>query len=449
MNLLNKKITVLGGLLSGVASAKLIKQLGGIPFVSDSGNSERLFEFVKELEKSGIEFETGNHSERVFDCTFIVVSPGVPSDCEVILKAKEKNIEIISELEFASRFCKGTVIAITGTNGKTTTTTLTGFLFNHCGLKTYLAGNIGYAFAGIAPSVAEDEFVALETSSFQLDYIKEFKPKIAAILNITPDHLNRYENSYEKYIAAKYKIFENQDENDFLILNADSEPTARKIEGIKAKIIYFSLKKEFADGVFLKGNDIVYKTNNEVTFKCSTADLSLRGEHNIANCMAVIAFAKICGAENSKIIEALKTFEGVEHRLEFVRELEGVKYINDSKATNADSVWYALRSFDEPLFLILGGLDKGNDYNQIKELVLSKTKKIFAIGKSADKVFDFFHKDINVEIKKTLEECVIAARHEAAAGDVVLLSPACASFDMFSGYEHRGRVFKEAVSNLK
>lgn len=448
MNLENKKITVLGALLSGVASAILVKKLGGIPFVSDSGSSPKLFEFVKQLEKESIEFETGKHSERVFDCEFIVVSPGVPSDCEVILNAKQKNIEVISEVEFASRYCKGTIIAITGTNGKTTTTTLTGHLFNHCGLKTYLAGNIGFAFSGIAPEVDENEFVALETSSFQLDHISGFKPKIAAILNITPDHLNRYENKYENYINAKYKIFENQDENDYLILNADSEYSAKEDLGFKSKVIYFSLNKEFSDGIFLKGKEIIYNDNGQAKFSCSVSDLSLRGEHNIANCMAVIAFAKICGAENSKIIEALKSFEGVEHRLEFVREIDGVKYINDSKATNVDSVWFALRSFEEPLFLILGGLDKGNDYNQIKDLVLSNVKKIYAIGKSADKVFNFFHSEVKVEIKSSLEECVTSANLEARKGDVVLLSPACASFDMFNSYEHRGKVFKEAVNKL-
>jgi UDP-N-acetylmuramoylalanine--D-glutamate ligase len=448
MNLENKNITILGGLLSGVASALLVKKQGGIPFVSDSGSSEKLFEFVKILEKEGIEFETGAHSSRALDCEFIIVSPGVPSNSEIILKAKEKNIKIVSELEFASGFCKGTIIAITGTNGKTTTTTLTGHVLNHCGLKTYLAGNIGEAFSGIAPLVKENEFVALETSSFQLDFVEAFKPKISAILNITPDHLNRYDYKYENYINAKYKIFENQDDSDFLILNADSEPTARQNIGIKTKPIYFSLKSEIENGVYLKENEIIYKENNEVKFSCSVSDLSLRGEHNIANCMAVIAFAKICGGDNTKITEALKSFEGVEHRLEFVREIEGVKYINDSKATNVDSVWYALRSFDEPLFIILGGQDKGNDYNQIKELVLAKTKKIYAIGVSAEKVFNFFHKDVKVEIKSTMEECVSSASLEARKGDVVLLSPACASFDMFNGYEHRGRVFKEAVKKL-
>jgi UDP-N-acetylmuramoylalanine--D-glutamate ligase len=448
MNLENKKITVLGGLRSGVASAVLIKKQGGVPFVSDMGSSAKLFESVKELEKEKIEFETGVHSERVFDCDFIVVSPGVPSDSPVILSAKEKGIAVISELEFASRFCNGSIIAITGTNGKTTTTTLTGYLFNRCGLTAYLAGNIGSAFAGIAPGVKPEEFVALETSSFQLDFIAEFKPKIAAILNITPDHLNRYENKYENYINAKYKIFANQDENDYLILNADSEHTAKTIPGIKAKIIYFSLEKEFDDGVYKKGEEIIYKENGEVKFSCPVSALSLRGEHNMANCMAVIAFAKICGADNQGIIEALGSFAGVEHRLEFVREIEGVKYINDSKATNVDSVWYALRSFSEPLFLILGGLDKGNDYNQIKQLVVDKAKKVYAIGKSADKVFNFFHTDVKVEIKNSLEECVISANQEAREGDVVLLSPACASFDMFDSYEHRGDVFKEAVKKL-
>jgi len=448
MELSGKKITIIGAMRSGIGAAKLVKKLGGTPFVSDSGTGEKLNTSVEFFKENDIAFETGQHSEKAFDCDLMVVSPGVPSNAPVLAEAKNKNIKVISEVELASSVCKGKIIAITGTNGKTTTTTLCGHVFTTCGKKVYVAGNIGFAFSEIAPDVKEDEFVALEVSSFQLDLADKFKPAAAIILNITPDHLNRYDNKYENYIASKLRIYRNQDENDYLILNADSKSLIDSLTAHKSKDIYFSISTKQENGCQLAGNNIYYKENGQVKFECTIDDINLKGEHNYANAMAVIAVAKIFGLDNDKIKEALKSFEGVEHRLEFVRIIEGVEYINDSKATNIDSVWYALRSFDRPLFLILGGLDKGNDYNQIKDLVVEKAKKIYAIGSSASKVFNFFHALVKVEVKESLEEVVKAANKEAREGDIVLLSPACASFDMFDSYEHRGKVFKEAVNRL-
>ncbi len=448
MNIQGKKISVIGAVRSGVGAAKLIKKLGGIPFVSDSGKEEKLLSFINELKEQNIDFETGLHSDKAYDCEFMVVSPGVPSNAEVLVKARRKNIKLISEIELASRFCKGKIIAITGTNGKTTTTTLMGHVMNACGMKTFLAGNIGTAFSEITLEVKEGEFVSLEVSSFQLDLIDKFKPAVAMILNITPDHLNRYDNKFENYISSKHLIYKNQDENEFLIINNDNEVLTKTIKKHSSKDLMFSLGSIQEDGCYLRNDKVIFNRKGKEEFSCKASDINLKGEHNIANAMAVICAAKIFNGDNQKIISALSSFQGVEHRLEFVREINGVKFINDSKATNVDSVWFALKSFNEPIFLILGGLDKGNDYNKIKDLVINKVAKIYAIGSSADKVFNFFHSFVKVEIKNTLHDVVLAANKEAEANDVVLLSPACASFDMFDSYEHRGKVFKEIVNNL-
>ena len=448
MEIVNKKISIIGAVRSGVAAAKLVKKLGGIPFVSDMSDESKLKDFINELKKEAIVFETGKHSNKVYDCDLMVVSPGVPNNSEVVTKAKDLKIEMISEVELAYRFCKGKIIAITGTNGKTTTTSLCGHVFNQSGNNAFVAGNIGLAFSEIALEVEENEFVVLEVSSFQLDMIDQFKPKIAMILNITPDHLNRYDNKVENYASSKQRIYENQGKSDYLVLNKDNGEVLKYLSDHKSKSFYFSLTEEVENGCFKKEDKIHFRLNSKEEFNCNVSDVKIKGEHNLANAMAVICAAKICKLDNAKIVKALQTFEGVEHRLELVREIDGVKFINDSKATNVDSVWYALRSFNEPIFLILGGQDKGNNYEEIKALVLERVKKIYAIGSSAEKVFNFFRADVKVEIKKSLEEVVTSAINETRNGDVVLLSPACASFDMFDNYEHRGRVFKEAVNRL-
>jgi UDP-N-acetylmuramoylalanine--D-glutamate ligase len=448
MEVKGKKISIIGAARSGVGAAKLVKRLGGIPFVSDFSPKEKIFDAVNQLEIEKINFEFGGHSERVYESALIIVSPGVPNDSQVIKNARVKGIKLVSEIEFAYHYCKGKIIAITGTNGKTTTTSLCGHVFNSCGYKTHVAGNIGVAFSEIVLDVKEGEFVSLEVSSFQLDLIEIFKPAAALILNITPDHLNRYENSLDKYAESKQNIYKNQDGKDFLILNKDSQSVMKHLTEHKSKSFFFSLNEEQEEGCFYSGNEVVFKLNGDEKFRCSRNDINIRGEHNLSNAMSVICAAKVFNLENAGIVKGLQTFESVEHRLEMVREVNGVKYVNDSKATNVDSVWYALKSFDEPILLILGGQDKGNDYEQIKDLVIQKVKKIYAIGSSAEKVFNFFHNDVKVEIEKSLEDAVKSASREAIKGDVVLLSPACASFDMFNNYEHRGKVFKEAVNKL-
>lgn len=443
----NKKISIIGAVRSGLGAAKLAKQLGAIPFVSDAGSEEKLKASIELLQNENIDYEIGKHSEKVFDCDLMVISPGVPSDAQVIKKAKSKNIKTISELEFASSFCKGNVIGITGTNGKTTTTSLCDYLFNECGKKSYAAGNIGLAFSEVATTVKENEFVSLEISSFQLDLIDKFKPKVAMILNITPDHLNRYENSVEKYALSKLRVYENQNENDFLIISKDSELLNHYFKKPKSNIFFFSTSKKVSNGCYLENDEVRFVKNDITEFACKVSDIFIKGEHNIQNAMAVIIAAKIFDLDNEKILEALRSFKGVEHRLELVREIEGIKFINDSKATNVDSVIVALKSFTEPIFLILGGQDKGNDYSMIEDLVVGKVKKIYAIGSSAEKVFNYFHKIVKTEIKKDFDEVINASLSEAREGDVVLLSPACASFDMFDNYEHRGKVFKSIVNS--
>jgi UDP-N-acetylmuramoylalanine--D-glutamate ligase len=448
IDLRNKKISIIGAVRSGIGAAKLAKKVGAFPFVSDSGSEEKLKASIEILKNENINFEVSKHSEKVFDCELMVVSPGVPANADVIIKALNKGLKIISEIEFASYFNKANVIGITGTNGKTTTTSLCGYLFKHCGKNSYTAGNIGLAFSEVALDTKESDFVSLEISSFQLDLIDQFKPKVAMILNITPDHLNRYENSIEKYEQSKLRIFINQDSTDYLILNKDSQLLSNYFKKAKSSLFFFSTAKTVSNGCYLADMEIKFVRDSKVEFSLPVSDLSIKGEHNIQNAMAVIIAAKIFNLNDEKIKEALKSFKGVEHRLELVREIEGIKFINDSKATNVDSVVVALKSFYEPIFLILGGLDKGNDYSLIENLVVEKVKKIYAIGDSAEKVFNYFHRKVKTEIKKDFEEVINTALSEARSGDVVLLSPACASFDMFDNYEHRGKVFKDIVNQI-
>ncbi len=449
MNIEGKKISIIGAERSGIAAAKLALKLGAIPFVSDSGSKEKLEKSITQLESNNINFEINHHTEKVFDCDFIVTSPGVPTDSDVLKTANQKGIKIYSEVEFASWFIKGKIIAITGTNGKTTTTALIEHTLNSAGIKCYSAGNIGKPLSDLPFTLKEDEFVSLETSSFQIDYIDRFKPLISMILNITPDHLDRYNNNFDEYIASKIKITRNQNEQDYFIYNNDDANTFKTLNNVNVNRMGFSVKSELVNGAYLKEEHLYFSKDSKIQKICSVKDLFIKGEHNIANALAVVATAKILDIPNKKIEEAFRSFKGVEHRIEFVKEINGVEYYNDSKGTNVDSVWHALRSFDKPIYLILGGKDKGNNYNQIKELVARKVLKIYAIGSSANKVYEYFKNIVPTEYKQTLENCVESARKEAKPGSIVLLSPACASFDMFDNYEHRGKVFKDAVNKLR
>ncbi|MGK9368132.1 UDP-N-acetylmuramoyl-L-alanine--D-glutamate ligase [Melioribacter sp. Ez-97] len=448
MDIKGKKISIIGAADSGIAAAKLAKKMGALPFVSDSASRQSILKWISVLENENIPYETDKHSERVFECDFIVTSPGVPSFSGILADAKDKGIEIFSEFEFASWFNKGKTIAITGTNGKTTTTSLMNYTLSLSGFKTFPAGNIGTPFSDVVTEIGENDYAVLEVSSFQLDFIKYFKPDFAVILNITPDHLDRYNNDFELYARSKMNILKNQTSNDVLIYNSDDPNVIDLMPAADVNKYGFSLQKEMLKGSYVKDGNMIFSDLTKETV-CAVSDLFIKGPHNVSNALAVLTVAKKIGIPNKKIKSAFSSFKGVEHRIEFVRELSGVEYYNDSKATNVDSVWYALNSFDKPIYLILGGKDKGNDYNKIKDLVARKVKKIYAIGSSANKVYDFFKDIVPTEYKQSLESCVVSARKEAKPGSVVLLSPACASFDMFDNYGHRGKVFKEAVNNLK
>ncbi|HAY33682.1 MAG TPA: UDP-N-acetylmuramoyl-L-alanine--D-glutamate ligase [Bacteroidetes bacterium] len=442
------KVTVLGAARSGISAARLLKRLGAIPFVSDISDEVKMMNAVNQLRAEQIDYEFSEHSERVFDASFVIVSPGVPTDSKIVKEFIAKGIRVISEVEFASHYFNGVTIAITGTNGKTTTTSLMEHILKTAIKKVVACGNIGTAFSDVILRDEKYDYAALEVSSFQLDSIENFKPRISVILNITPDHLNRYDNSFEKYTESKLRIFMNQTQSEVCIINEDDDLLRSNSLKINARVFKFSTKTHIEDGAFLTESELVYNENNIEKFRCKLSDISLKGEHNYANAMAVVIAAKQIGISNEDILKGLITFLGVEHRLEFVRNFNGVRFINDSKATNVDSVWYALNSFENPIILILGGLDKGNDYSKIENLVKSKVKKIYAIGSSSDKVFEYFNNFVPVQIAETLEECVSNSTLLASEGDIVLLSPACASFDMFNNYEHRGEVFKKTVESL-
>ncbi len=443
-----KKIGIVGAARSGIAAAKLALRKGLRPFVSDAGDPAKLAEAANELRKAGIEFEFGKH-EKIFDSDLIVLSPGVPLDSEAVRNAENKGLEIIGEIEFAYRFAECKIIAVTGTNGKTTTTMMISHLLDTANIENKYAGNIGVAFSDVVDSLDANAYAVLELSSFQLDTIKTFRPNFAALLNITPDHLNRYENKFENYVASKFRIAENQTEDDVFIVNADDETIRRNLPAVKSRVYGFSISERIINGAFMQNGLLYFSATGKPEEVCRTVDLPLKGEHNSMNYLVAIAVAKIMGIDNRTIRKAFDTFENVEHRLEFVREINGVKFVNDSKATNPVSVYYALRSFDEPIRLILGGRDKGNDYNDILAEVEKRVAKIYATGESAQKIYDFFSGKTETEIYSSFEEAVKAAYAEAKPGEVVLLSPACASFDLFPNYEERGKYFKKIVNGLK
>jgi len=424
--------------------------MGADVFISDMKKPEEI-KYVKftpeELNSAGIKYEFGEHSEKVYDCDFMVISPGVPSNAPVVQKAMELGIKVWSEIEVASWFCKAPIIAVTGTNGKTTTTSLIGHIFKTAGFKTIVAGNIGAPFSDFVLDADEGSIVVLEVSSFQLDHIENFKPKVAVLLNITPDHLDRYD-SFGDYILSKFRIFKNQKEDDFAVYNYDDEIVQPYVESLNVIKLPFSVRDKLSCGGFIEDGYITLNFKNKKERILKMNNLRIRGIHNVYNSLAAALAARAMEVKDEIIRESLQSFEGVEHRLEFVREINGVKFIYDSKATNVNSLWYALESFDEPIILIAGGRDKGNDYSKVYDLVKRKVKLIIAIGESKNKIYNEFKNLTNVIEVDSMEEAVKKAYENSVPGDVVLLSPACASFDMFRDYEHRGEVFKKLVNEL-
>jgi len=438
------KIVVLGGGESGCGAAYLAKKKGLEVFLSDKGAiKDNYKQFLKEHE---IEFEEGNHDEaRILSAEWIVKSPGIPKKAEMIQKINEKGIRISSEIEFASEFTNAKIIAITGSNGKTTTTSLIYYILKNDGMNVGLGGNIGYSFA---KQVADEnhEYYVLEVSSFQLDDIQNFRPYISLLLNLSKDHLDQYNYNYEEYAMAKFRIAENQENDNFFIYNKDDEMSKNILEKfeIKAKMIPFSTKEKLNEGGFIDNEQLVVKLHDKFSMKVE--ELSLMGSHNVANSLAASIAGKILEITNESIRNSLMTFQAVEHRLELVTEIEGVKFINDSKATNVNATYYALESMKTPTVWIVGGQDKGNDYSEIEDLVKRKVKAVVCLGIDNQKIINFF-KDKKEFIYDTssMKEAVEISKSLATKGDTVLLSPCCASFDLFKSYEDRGRQFKEQV----
>ena len=442
------RLVILGGGESGVGTAILGKKKGYEVFVSDFGKIKGNYKEV--LIINGIAWEEEKHTENlILNADVVMKSPGIPEKSPIVKKLFEKGIPVISEIEFAAPFTDATIIGITGSNGKTTTTMLTHHLLKSAGLNVGLGGNIGKSFAWQIADNKYDSYV-LELSSFQLDGIVNFKPHIAIITNISPDHLDRYDYKYEKYSVSKFRITMNQTEDDYLLYDADDEATNEwfKTHTTKAKLIPFSLTKTFSEGAYIKNNKMEIKINRE-ELTMDTEYIALEGKHNMKNAMAATSVAKLMQIRKATIRESLSNFQGVEHRLEKVLKIQNVQYINDSKATNVNATFFALDSMNTPTVWIVGGVDKGNDYTELMSLVREKVKAIICLGVDNKKIIDVFGNvvDIMVEVS-TMTDAVKMAQRLTEKGDSVLLSPACASFDLFESYEDRGNQFKKAVKNL-
>jgi UDP-N-acetylmuramoylalanine--D-glutamate ligase len=443
-----KRLVILGGGESGIGTAILGKQKGYEVFVSDSG--EILKKYKKVLLNNDILFEEKNHTEsKILNADVVMKSPGIPETVPLVLKLKEKRIQVISEIEFAAKYTAATILGITGSNGKTTTTLILHHILKEAGLNVGVAGNIGDSFAAQVAHESYDNYV-LELSSFQLDGIEDFNSHIAILTNITPDHLDRYEYDFEKYIASKFRITKNQTENDYLIYDADDQAINNWLENntVKAKLVPFSLEKELEYGAFLKDKIITININKDI-FKMPISTLTVKGKHNVKNAMAATMAAQLLKVRKEFIKESLSSFEGAEHRLENVAKIDGVEYINDSKATNINATFYALECMDKQTVWIVGGVDKGNDYNDLLPLVREKVKAIVCLGLDNDKIKNMFSNVVDIIVETAgAEEAVKVAHKLSEKGDAVLLSPACASFDLFENYEDRGRQFKAAVRSL-
>lgn len=443
-----KRLVILGGGESGVGTAILGKQKGWEVFLSDKGSLKP--HYRETLNKEGIQWEEGTHTEeKILSADVIMKSPGIPDKAPIIKKVHEKGIAVISEIEFASQYTDSLIVGITGSNGKTTTTLLTYHIFKEAGLQVGLGGNIGYSFAELV-ATENPPYYVLEISSFQLDGIEHFAPHIAVLLNITPDHLDRYDYKFENYINSKFRIAMNQTENDYLIYDTDDEVITQWLSThtIKSKLIPFSIEKELPQGAFLKDNKIYIMLENQTT-EIDVEEISLRGKHNIKNTMAASVAARLVNIRNNSLRESLKGFKGAPHRLEEVKVVDGVTYVNDSKATNVNSVFYALDTIKTPIVWIVGGQDKGNDYNSLLPYVHEKVRAIVCLGVDNTPIIQSFYNTIGTLVEtRSMDEAVKLAQGFAQEGDTVLLSPACASFDLFKNYEERGDLFKAAVQKL-
>ncbi|HXZ79550.1 MAG TPA: UDP-N-acetylmuramoyl-L-alanine--D-glutamate ligase [Terriglobales bacterium] len=445
MNVKGKRVLVVGLGKSGVASALFLRSQGAQLTVSDSKSEDQLRDEIPALLDQGIAVEAGGHGERTFrQQDLIVVSPGVPLNVPQLEQARSMGIPIIGELELASQFLHGHIVAITGSNGKTTTTALVGDVISWGGYETLVGGNIGIPAISFVPEATADTYIVLEVSSFQLETIQTFHPELAVVLNVTPDHLDRH-GSFEVYWAAKRRILENQTPADFVILNADDPECVRMAQGCAATVYWFSRKKEVASGAFVRRDRIVVRDREGEREIMPLSELQLKGAHNVENVLAAVCAGVIVHCEPGRIRSAVKEFKAVEHRLEYVATIHGVDYYNDSKATNVDATIKALESFPRNIHIILGGKDKGSDYTVLKPLLEERAKRVYTIGAAAEKIAAHIAGSAEIVHAGTLEMAVKGAADSAAAGDIVLLAPACASFDQFQNYEQRGALFKELV----
>ena len=444
-----KKVSIFGMARSGMAIAKLLKSLGAQVFITEKKEEENLSPEILELKRSGIEYETGGHTQKAIDYQdYLVISPGVPADLPILVEAQEKGIPIFSEIEVAFWLAEAQIVAITGSNGKTTTTTLVGEIFKEDGRECKVAGNIGVPFSSVVQEVSSRGIIVLEISSFQLEKIEEFSPKVSAILNITPDHLDRYPD-LKSYTDAKLRLLENQTEKDFVVLNWDDPVTSKLAPLSRAKSLFFSTTSELKVGSYVKNGNLVFQLNGKIEEVIPVEEIGIKGPHNLANSAAACAICGVLGVKKESMEKALRSFKGVEHRLEEVAIIDQIRFVNDSKATNVDSVFYALQSIKEPVFLIAGGKDKGGDFTKLRELVKKKVKGLILLGQAKEKIKNALGDLVPTYLVDSIKEGVELGFQKAEKGDCVLLSPACASFDMFKDYEDRGRVFKLTVLNLK
>jgi UDP-N-acetylmuramoylalanine--D-glutamate ligase len=447
MDLTNKRVLVVGLGKSGVASALFLKSRGARVTVSDSKPEAELRNEILLLLEHGITVETGGHGDRTFrGQDLIVVSPGVPVDAPQLVQARNLGEPVIGEIELAAQFLQGSIVAITGANGKTTTTALAGEIIAAGKFPTLVGGNIGTPAISFVDKAGDATWTVLEVSSFQLETIVKFRPRIAVVLNITPDHLDRHK-TFDNYVNAKARIFENQRADDFAILNAEDSTTASLSTRTRSQLFWFSRKKEVDCGAFARGTHIYFRDCNKELEIMPLTEVALKGAHNLENVLAAVSIGSIVGCRPEQIRAAVRNFKAVEHRLEFVASVAGVDYYNDSKATNVDATIKALESFRANIHLILGGKDKGSDYTMLRDL-LPRVKRVYTIGAAAAKIESQLQGAVEIEPAETLQRAVTRASESAVSGDVILLAPACASFDQFQSYEHRGRAFKEAVHSL-
>ena len=447
MELNNKRVLVVGLGKSGVASALFLKAHGARVTVSDTKSGDELRNEIPVLLDHGITVETGGHGERTFrGQDLIVISPGVPVDAPPLVQARTLGEPVIGEVELAAQFLPGPIVAVTGSNGKTTTTTLTGEIMTGSGFPTLVGGNIGTPAISLADRATRETVIVLEISSFQLETIESFRPKVAVVLNVTPDHLDRH-RTFEVYVDAKARIFENQNDGDFAVLNADDPTCVTMSSRTRAQVFWFSRQKEVKQGAWVRDGVILFRDESKQREIMQVSEIPLKGAHNLENVLAAVCAGRLMGCAPEKIRSAVRNFKAVEHRLEFVATIRGVDYYNDSKATNVDATIKALESFPANIHLILGGKDKGSDYSVLNDLLRQRVKKVYTIGAAAKKIESQI-KGVEVVPAETLENAIRKANAVAQPGDVVLLAPACASFDQFKNYEHRGKTFKEIVNAL-